>query len=96
MESSYLNGLQNCFLNKKRNSDNIQFEIPQNLKSLLENYEDQLLEIYSKNEEELREIARKKGISCKGEASITISKLVSLKESELIEEIKKVNIIKYY
>ena len=90
LESSYLNGLKNSFLNKKRQFDSIPIDIPQNIKILLENYEDKLLEIYSNNEEELREIAMKKGISCKGEASVTISKLLSLKENELLEENKKV------
>ncbi len=91
LESNYLGGLQISFLNKKRKSDyESGNEIPQNIKAELENYEDELLDIFSKSEEELKQNARKLGISGKGEPSVVIAKLVSLKVNLLIEENQKV------
>ncbi len=57
-----------------------------NIVKELEEYEDELLEIVSENPEDLKHLAKSKGLSNKGEISELISKLINLKEQNLINK----------
>ena len=59
----------------------------------LEEYEDELLEIVSENPDELKLLAKSKGLSNKGEISQLISKLINLKEQNLINQYQIVFIL---
>ena len=88
LDDTFLEGLEISFLNKKRKID----EIPKSVTKNLEIYEDQLLELHSENEENFINLAKKHGISIKGDSASIISKLVRLKEYSLISELEKVYI----
>ena len=63
------------------------------VKSHLESYEDELLDLHSKNEESLKLLAFTHGLSIRGEISEIISRLMNLKEIKLRKEFLEV--IKY-
>jgi hypothetical protein len=60
------------------------------IKSQLESYEDELLDLHSKNEECLKFLAFKQGLSNKGEISEIISRLMNFKEIKLRREFLEV------
>lgn len=87
LDSIYIQGLEVTFsmhLVKKK-------DIPEIVKSQLETYEDQLLETFTENEENLKNLAIRQGISAKGSAQTVISKLLALKECNFLEENEKVS-----
>ncbi len=98
-ESSYLNGLEISFLNKKRKNEDFSIvsdntigqRLPSWIKEQLEKYEDDLLELYSNKKEEFIELARKNGISIQCEPSQMISRLLMIKENALLKNNEKVN-----
>lgn len=90
LESIYLEGLEVTFLKQSQNLTNQEIKSDSLIKSQLEIYEDELLDLCTSYPESLKYLAFNHGISSKGEISEIISKLVSLKEFKLRREFVKV------
>jgi len=89
-EEEYYNGLELTLLKKKKKSDKENSHLNKTIKTELEQYEDELLEIITESPQDLKSKALAKGISIKGELSDIISKLVYLKEQTLITDYQTV------
>ena len=86
------NGLEHTLLKKKKKPEEKLKEKNILITKELECYEDDLLEIFSENPNELKNLAKSKGLSNKGETLQLITKLISLKEQTLINQYQIVNI----
>ena len=89
-ELIFLVGLEATFLKENNTRENLDTKNDLIIKSKLESFEDELLDIYSKNGENIKYLASCHGISSKGEVSEIIRKLVYLKEFKLKRELIKV------
>ena len=82
-DSKYIEGLESSFLRKKRERDDLNKEI----KSELEQYEDEIIEIYSKSKTSIQILAKENGLSSRGELRDIMSRLICLKEYKLNKEL---------
>jgi hypothetical protein len=88
LETCFIEGLRIVFLNKKKKSD--KSELPLDIKKELEEYEDDLIDVYSASPQDLRTVAKKYGIIHNDDPYKVLCRVLSFKEYIIRKKYKNV------